>query len=63
MTASQFHELPLFPLGTVLFQEGHLPLQIFEPRYLDLVARCMRDECALWRRADPQWARCAPLGG
>ena len=36
-------ELPLFPLGTVLFQEGRLPLQIFEPRYLDLVSRCMRE--------------------
>ena len=40
---AQYHELPLFPLGTVLFQDGHLPLQIFEPRYLDLVARCMRE--------------------
>jgi len=36
-------ELPLFPLGTVLFQGGRLPLQIFEPRYLDLVSRCMRE--------------------
>ena len=40
---AQYHELPLFPLGTVLFQDGHLPLQIFAPRYLDLVARCMRE--------------------
>ena len=36
-------ELPLFPLGTVLFQGGSLQLQIFEPRYLDMVSRCMRD--------------------
>ena len=36
-------ELPLFPLGTVLFQGGTLPLQIFEPRYLDMVSRCMRE--------------------
>jgi len=36
-------DLPLFPLGTVLFQGGRLPLQIFEPRYLDLVSRCMRE--------------------
>ncbi|MEE4361855.1 MAG: LON peptidase substrate-binding domain-containing protein [Pseudomonadales bacterium] len=34
---------PLFPLGTVLFPGGLLPLQIFEPRYLDMVKRCMRD--------------------
>ena len=36
-------ELPLFPLGTVLFQGGTLQLQIFEPRYLDMVSRCMRE--------------------
>ncbi len=36
-------ELPLFPLGTVLFQGGSLQLQIFEPRYLDMVSRCMRE--------------------
>jgi Lon protease-like protein len=28
--------LPLFPLGTVLFPGGRLPLQLFEPRYLEL---------------------------
>ena len=37
------HELPLFPLGTVLFPGGVLPLRIFEPRYLDMIANCMRD--------------------
>lgn len=35
--------IPLFPLGTVLFPGGHLPLQIFEVRYLDMVKRCHRD--------------------
>jgi len=35
--------LPLFPLGTVLFPTNTLPLRIFEPRYVDLVGRCMRD--------------------
>jgi uncharacterized protein len=34
--------LPLFPLGTVLFPGGLLPLRIFEPRYLDLVRDCGR---------------------
>jgi len=34
--------IPLFPLHTVLFPGGALPLQIFEPRYLDLVRECMR---------------------
>ena len=32
--------LPLFPLGTVLFPGGLLPLRIFEVRYLDMVGRC-----------------------
>lgn len=35
--------LPLFPLGTVLFPGGLLPLQIFEPRYLDMIARCLSE--------------------
>ena len=35
-------EIPLFPLGNVLFSGGRLPLQIFEPRYLDMVGRCMK---------------------
>ena len=30
-------EIPLFPLSSVLFPGGHLPLRIFEPRYLDMV--------------------------
>ncbi|MEO6278256.1 LON peptidase substrate-binding domain-containing protein [Roseateles sp.] len=33
-------EIPLFPLRSVLFPGGHLPLQLFEPRYLDMVQRC-----------------------
>lgn len=33
-------ETPLFPLRSVLFPDGHLPLRIFEPRYLDMVQRC-----------------------
>lgn len=36
--------IPLFPLGTVLFPDGPLPLRVFEPRYLDMVSRCMKDE-------------------
>jgi hypothetical protein len=38
-----FPEIPLFPLGTVLFPGGPLPLRIFETRYIDLVSRCLRD--------------------
>lgn len=36
-------EIPLFPLGTVLFPEGLLPLRIFEQRYLEMSKACLRD--------------------
>ena len=42
--ANGVREIPLFPLGTVLFGGGRLPLQIFEPRYLDMIGRCMKTE-------------------
>ncbi|MES2281384.1 MAG: LON peptidase substrate-binding domain-containing protein [Pseudomonadota bacterium] len=32
--------LPLFPLGTVLYPGGLLPLRIFEVRYLDMIGKC-----------------------
>lgn len=35
--------LPLFPLQTVLFPGGVLPLRIFEVRYLDLIGRCHKE--------------------
>ena len=34
------NSLPLFPLSTVLFPGGLLPLRIFEVRYLDMIGRC-----------------------
>lgn len=36
-------ELPLFPLSTVLYPGGPLPLRLFETRYIDMVSRCTRD--------------------
>jgi len=33
--------LPLFPLGSVLFPGSVLPLRIFEVRYLDMIRRCI----------------------
>lgn len=36
--------IPLFPLSTVLFPDGPLPLRVFEPRYLDMVSRCLRQD-------------------
>lgn len=35
-------KLPLFPLNTVLFPGCVLDLQVFEARYLDMIARCMK---------------------
>lgn len=32
----------LFPLTTVVFPGGIMPLRIFEPRYLDMVSMCMK---------------------
>jgi Lon protease-like protein len=40
MSASS--NVPLFPLHTVLFPDGRLPLRIFEARYLDMISRSMR---------------------
>lgn len=34
--------IPVFPLGTVLFPGGALPLRIFEARYMDMVRDCMQ---------------------
>ena len=44
MTGMARRTLPLFPLNTVLFPGGPLPLRIFETRYLDMVRRCLREE-------------------
>lgn len=38
------NSVALFPLKTVLYPDGPLPLRVFEPRYLDMISRCMRTE-------------------
>ncbi len=38
------NNIPIFPLNVVLFPEGDLQLRLFEPRYIDMVRNCMRDE-------------------
>jgi Lon protease-like protein len=35
--------MPMFPLGTVLFPFGLLPLHVFEPRYRALVDACLSE--------------------
>ena len=37
-------QVPLFPLRTVLYPGGPLPLRIFEPRYLNMISSCLRTE-------------------
>ena len=41
---SNREDLPIFPLRTILFPDSKLPLRIFEPRYIDMVSRCMRED-------------------
>ena len=36
-------EVPLFPLGIVLFPGGLLPLKVFEQRYVEMTKACLRD--------------------
>jgi Lon protease-like protein len=44
MSAAAEGPLPLFPLSLVLYPGALLHLRVFEPRYLDLVADCMRSQ-------------------
>ncbi len=36
--------LPLFPLKTVLFPGGLLPLKVFEQRYIEMTKACLKDD-------------------
>ena len=61
-------EIALFPLNTVLFPGGVLPLRIFEARYLDMISECLRDHkgfgvCAIRSGGEVgQAALCYPVG-
>ncbi len=37
-------QVPLFPLNTVLFPGGPLPLRIFETRYVDMIGNCIKHD-------------------
>jgi len=52
--------LPLFPLNTVVFPGGQLPLRIFEQRYLDMVKQAIADSTPFGICA-PAWG--TPVGG
>ena len=36
--------IPIFPLRAVLFPMARMPLQIFEPRYIDMVKQCLKTQ-------------------
>lgn len=38
------HDLPLFTLHTVLFPGMPLPLHVFEPRYREMIGRCLEED-------------------
>jgi uncharacterized protein len=40
---ARIETLPLFPLNTVLFPGGVLPLRVFEQRYMEMTKACLRD--------------------
>jgi len=44
MSAPRIDDVALFPLETVLFPDGLLPLRLFEQRYLEMAKTCLRDE-------------------
>lgn len=39
-------QVPLFPLNTVLFPGGPLPLRIFEARYVDMISHCLKENAS-----------------
>jgi hypothetical protein len=40
--AADLADLPVFPLNTVLFPGGLLPLRVFEARYMEMTGDCMK---------------------
>lgn len=38
------NSLAIFPLSTILFPSGVLPLRVFETRYMDMVRECMKED-------------------
>jgi Lon protease-like protein len=36
--------LPIFPLNSIVLPGGRIPLQLFEPRYIDMLTRCLKED-------------------
>jgi hypothetical protein len=37
-------KVPVFPLNSVVLPGGRIPLQLFEPRYIDMLTRCLKGD-------------------
>jgi hypothetical protein len=74
MSSTRRLTVPLFPLRTVLFPGGLLPLKVFEQRYIDMTKDCLKegrpfgvclitrgDEVALHVEDPPEFARVGTL--
>ena len=35
--------IPIFPLSSITFPGGYMPLRIFETRYIDMVKNCVKN--------------------
>lgn len=44
MIPGALEEVFVFPLNTVLFPDGLLPLRVFEQRYIEMTKACLRDD-------------------
>lgn len=44
MQPESLRDIFIFPLNTVLFPEGLLPLKVFEQRYIEMTKACLREE-------------------
>ena len=44
MTTDPVQQIFIFPLNTVLYPGGVLPLKVFEQRYIEMTKACLRDE-------------------
>lgn len=44
MVKSTIMNVPLFPLSSVVLPGGRIPLQLFEPRYTDMLSHCTRED-------------------
>ena len=53
--------IPLFPLNTVLYPGGPLPLRIFEARYLDMISGCLKNESPFGVLLIKQGAEAGPV--